>query len=86
MLRKVALDGFISLDVPSMRPGLLKDIYESEGVAFSQVFYLHETDDAFYYCSIATDSDGTFSMTSKAEQLTIRLNIDKLRGIFKKIS
>lgn len=85
MLRKVALDGFVSLDVPNMNPGLLREIYESEGVFFSQIFYLHETAEAFYYCSVATDETGVFGMTTKPEQLTIRLTVDKLRNIFKKI-
>lgn len=85
MLRKIALDGFVSFDVATMKPGLLKDMYDAEGVMFSQVFYLTETDSAFYYCSVATDETGVMNMTSKKEQLMIKLNIEKLRNIFKNI-
>lgn len=87
MMRRLITDDHVNILPEKMQPGeLLKDIYETEGVAFSQVFYLHETREAFYYCSIATDANGMNEMASQAEQLKIRLAVGKLRDIFKKMT
>jgi len=86
ILQNIAQDerGRESIIVKDMPLSLLRSIYEKEGVAMSQIFYLAEGKNAFYYMSVATNDEGMNEMASDAEQLSIRITVDQLRQIFKK--
>lgn len=79
-----AEDGRIVLNTEEMTYGILKTIYEEEGVAFSEIFYLNQSRTAFYYINIATDNEGAGEMTTDPQQLIIKTQIEKLKEIFKK--
>ena len=84
MLAEISRRGNIFTVVDSMEDGILKRIYQTEGVAASLVFYLGESNEAFFYGSIATDKAGTRGFASEAEQLKIELILNRLRETFRR--
>lgn len=84
MLSDISRRGTMFFDTSGMEEGILKRIYDSEGVAASMVAYLNETSDAFYYCSIATDHSGIKGFVSEVEQLRIELSLNRLRDTFRR--
>lgn len=61
---------------------LLKTIYEAENVAFSEVFYLYETKEAFFYISLATSQEKE-RFQSAEDRNQINWAIGLLRYTFK---
>lgn len=84
MLNDVAEKKEVGYIVDEMPKGLLREIYEAENVAVSYVFYLHETTTAFYYMSIATDSESARKLNQQ-DLLTARIEVAKIREIFKQL-
>lgn len=68
---------FIVADMPE---GLLKRIYNSEGVKFSKVYHLYTAENAMFYCSVATKSTDT---PSENDVLIADLNVNLISNIFK---
>jgi len=67
----------------NMKEGILKRIYTKEKVAYSEIHYLSETDNAFFYLSIATSKDDRFN--GPIDRVEIEIAISKLVNIFEKI-
>lgn len=84
MLAEISRRGDILIDIEGMQDGMLKRMYEVEGVYASLVFYLAESPDAFFYGSIATDKEGAAGFLSKPEQLKIEIIINHLRDTFRR--
>jgi len=73
------------LKVSDMKDGILRNIYLVEGIRYSEIHYLWETDSAFFYASIATnDEDSSFD--EPLDRVEIEIAISKIREIFKKIT
>lgn len=69
------------LKVGAMKDGLLKSIYLVEGVTYSEIHYIGETNNAFLYLSIATiKPDCTFD--DPLDRVEIEIAISKIRTIF----
>ena len=66
-----------------MKEGILKRIYTKEGVAYSEIHYLTETDNAFFYLSVATNEDDRFD--DPIDRVEIEIAVSKLVNIFEKI-
>lgn len=69
------------MHVGAMSDGLLRTLYEQEGVRYAELYYLHATDDAFFYCTFATYS---------AEHLQgargdIAVTVNAFREVLKKV-
>tara|TARA_R110000868_G_scaffold176916_5_gene414994 strand:+ start:7431 stop:8057 length:627 start_codon:yes stop_codon:yes gene_type:complete len=64
-----------------MKDGLLKRIYLKENVTYAEVHYLAETNNAFYYLSIATDEE-TERFNSPLNRVEIEIAVNKIANIF----
>lgn len=70
--------------VSRMKDGILKKIYQRETIVYSEVHYIGETDDAFFYISFATtDNDDRFDEPN--DRVEIEIAVSKIRVIFEKI-
>ncbi len=83
MLSEASLHGHSSMVVKEMEPCMLKDIYVDEGVLYSEVHYLCETDLAFYYCSVASTVTTNFSGGRVRNRITLSVNY--IRNVMKKL-
>lgn len=91
MLKSAEHYGPVNVDTETMRPCLLKDIYDIEGIKHSKVTHLHREsidadNDAVFYSSIATYNEEPFN---PLEVTKIRLAyqsqiIPVFRGMFNK--
>lgn len=64
-----------------MKSGILKRLYLLEGVKYSEVHYIGETESAFYYCSVATTkSDESFNEVNNRVEIEIAVN--RIRRLF----
>lgn len=86
LLITISREGHKNIETKMLQRSLLKTIYETDGVAFAQVFYLTETDRHFVYCSIATDEKGALEMADMRQQLFIQLEINRLQDFLNKIT
>ena len=78
MLVQLEQHGAIFRSTSEMRPGLLRSIYERDGVTAVYIFKIHSTDLCYYYGSISTtDPLGVIDLA------TIELAANKLRVLFK---
>lgn len=70
--------------VSRMKDGILKKIYQRETIVYSEVHYIGETDDAFFYISFATtDNDDRFDEPN--DRVEIEIAVSKIRVIFEEI-
>lgn len=70
--------------VSRMKDGILKKIYQRETIVYSEVHYIGETDDAFFYISFATtDNDDRFDEPN--DRVEIEIAVSKIRVIFETI-
>lgn len=70
--------------VSRMKDGILKKIYQRETIVYSEVHYIGETDDAFFYISFATtDNDDRFDEPN--DRVEIEIAVSKIRVIFEGI-
>jgi hypothetical protein len=81
MLKQSEQWGMVSYDVNKMDGCDLKDIYNSEGVLFSNIFFLirtkiDEDNDRMFYCSVGTHGDKPFT---QAETMIMRAHLNGLR-------
>lgn len=70
---------FISSTMPE---GLLKNLYESEGVKYSELYFLYQDKKSFYFCSIATSKDQRMIQT-RAQQAVINVAVSNIRNDLK---
>jgi len=82
MLLEVVANGKKFLVVDEMEPGLLRNIYRSEGVRYAEVYYLAKSEKEIFYCSIATSSESE-RFSSDAHRVEIDLAIGRMREIFR---
>lgn len=82
MLVDITKEGSVQLDVDKMYDGaMLKNIYASEGIKYSEVHYITETEKYIYFVSYATSQDGErFEMPQTRN--TIYLTTQRLKKIF----
>lgn len=79
MLKQIYLNGYTNINVASMSPCLLKNIYERENVKHARVYFLKHSKEALWYISIASDGDATFDTPKTAVALTRAVSNIKTR-------
>jgi hypothetical protein len=72
-----------NLSVSKMKEGLLKRIYLRDGVKYSEVYYLMETDDSFIYMTFSTTDDNE-KFEDPNDRVEIDIAVSKIRNIFEK--
>lgn len=82
LLSEVVTKGHAAYKSSEMPQSLLKTIYLAEKIKYSEVYFLHVTEDAIYYCSVATTEQDDF--TEPATALAIQIAIDRISEIFRK--
>ena len=68
----------------SLEPGLLRDIYESQGVVMSIIYFLHQTKYEFYYMSVAVHRD-RLGEIQNSDLLTAGLLAGQIAKLYQKI-
>jgi len=84
MLSDIGLAIPNKLKVSDMREGILRSIYEVEGITYSEVHYVGETDDAFFYLSVASGEEGN-TFDKPMDRVEIEIAISKIRNIFEDV-
>ena len=84
MLKQAEKEGTVNIDVSQMPNGILKDIYDLEGVSHSKVLFLKrfsitKDQDRIFYCSVATKEPDGFT---EKERVFIQNYSGLLRTIF----
>lgn len=83
MLSDILLYNHVRYKVSDMPPSLLRTIYEDADVQESNLYLLHTTKDALYYCSIATHKE---SECCKAEDyLQMQIAVSKIADLLSKV-
>lgn len=87
MLKDCENQGVMTYEVDKMIPGDLKNIYESEGVTHSKVFFLmrgkiDNENDRMFYCSVSTHGDNSFTAT---DSIIFKAQINILKGLFEEM-
>jgi hypothetical protein len=83
MLVQVLANGKVAANVANMKPGLLKDIYQIEGVGYSEIYYLADSKrKKIWYMSIASEQD--ISNFTPGENLTISTRVDQIQKLMKR--
>lgn len=85
MLKRIELTGYEAIDVALMAESDLKEIYKSEQINYSNIYYLYSTnvgdkERALFYTSIATHDSTPYTASEKVHLKTC---VDKLRAITK---
>jgi len=72
------------LIVSRMKDGILKKIYQREDIIYSEVHYIGETDDAFFYISFSTtNNDDKFDEPN--DRVEIEIAVSKIRRLFEEM-
>lgn len=72
------------LIVSRMKDGILKKIYQREGIIYSEVHYIGETEDAFFYISFSTtNNDDKFDEPN--DRVEIEIAVSKIRRLFEEM-
>lgn len=74
----------VEIKTRELPSGVLKDIYEAEGVAVSYVYFLHQTKSEFYYMSIAIHREFVDRLTA-SDVLKASMTVQKIAQIYKTI-
>jgi hypothetical protein len=82
MLLEVIATGKKELEVDKMERGLLRSIYRSEGVQYSECYFLGKTEKEVYYCTIATTQEKQ-RFAGDGDRVEINLAISSIREVFK---
>jgi hypothetical protein len=70
-----------NLSVVKMKDGLLKRVYLRDGVKYSEVYYITETDDAFIYMTFST-TDENERFDDPNDRVEIDISVSKIRNLF----
>lgn len=81
LLSDMARRGKLFIDVKTMNPGMLKNIYDAQNIRAVWIFYIGETIMDFYYASISTDAEGAVELLKEESELD--LFISRIRALFK---
>lgn len=85
MMIQILVNGVAKIKVSEMPDCLLKELYKSEGVEYSEVHFLaQEKSNFIYYCSIATTKTGE-DFSDIKQRVEIDLAVNSLRQIFQRI-
>ena len=87
MLKEAEVKDYIHFKVQSMEESILKNVYISESVKFSSVYFLirakiDDVNDRVFYCSVATHEEKDFTLI---ETVKIKVAIDKIKHEFSKL-
>lgn len=74
-----------NLSVNKMKDGLLKRIYLRDGVKYSEVYYLTETDDSFIYMTFST-TDENERFEDPNDRVEIDIAVSKIRNVFQRLT
>jgi hypothetical protein len=81
MLSDIGPTTYNNLSVGKMKDGLLKRVYLRDGIKYSEVYYVTETDDAFVYVTFSsTDENEKFDNPN--DRVEIDIAVSKIRNIF----
>lgn len=85
MLIRARANGKCANYTDAMPGGLLKDIYNSEGVQYSEVFPIIQTQDAFFFASFSTYKAD--NLQSSQAQMSVAVNEMRrlLRSVFEEV-
>jgi hypothetical protein len=76
MLLETMQDGYVHLKTSEMKDGLLKGIYQSEGVTESRIYYLGRTKKYVFYCSLANSKEW---LMDQAEKSKLDMGVSKIK-------
>lgn len=83
MLSDLLLYNHVRYKVVEMPSSLLKTIYEDSNVQESNLYLLHTTKDAIYYCSIATHEDS--QCCKEDDYLHMQIAVSKISDLLSKV-
>lgn len=84
MLQDIISQGHVDYILSRMEPGMLRDLYASEGIYYSRIFFIKQTKTAMYYGSISTTIDENLALLPE-ESARMTIAINRLRELFKNI-
>ena len=85
MIIELMIKGCLKIEVDKMPNCFLKTVYQSEGIKYSELYFLaQEKGHKIYYCSVATVKDNE-RFDDANVRLKIQIAVDKIRGIFSKL-
>jgi hypothetical protein len=70
--------------VDEMEEGMLKRIFDNVGIKYVEMYFIGETDTAFYYLSISTTEED-YEIDKIVDRVEIEIAINKLRNTFNRI-
>lgn len=83
MLSDIIAKEKVLVTTSNLPTSLLKTIYLAEAVKYSEIRLLHTTDDAIYYCSVATTMENEY-FQDPSTVLNVELSCNKISEILKK--
>jgi len=83
MLSSISISTPHKLNANKMKDGILKSMYQKEGVVYSEVHFIDETDNAFYFLSIESN-DEKHIFDNPNDRVEIEIAVSKIRNIFSK--
>lgn len=82
MLAILSVQRSIKLTPTSMTTGLLKDIYEGEGIKYAEKYYLGHDKKNIFYCSLGTSKEGGWQ-DNAYQRMFIQLMVNNLKNNIK---
>lgn len=81
LLSEILSKGHRTYLTDKMKPSLLRSIYLKNKFKASQIYLIHTSKDAVYYCSVATTQD--HSVFDEVFDFEMGLSLSKIQAIFK---
>ena len=81
MLIDIQKNGQITKKTEEMQNSLLKRIYLSEGIKYTEIYFLTNNQHELYFCTISSIKDGE-DFSDPIKKIAIELGINDLRKIF----
>ena len=81
MLNNIGTTQPLVLSVTDMEDGMLKRIFDNVGIKYVEMYFIGETDTAFFYVSLSTVDDG-YEFNEIVDRVEIEIAINKLRNLF----
>lgn len=69
----------VKIRTEELEKGIVKDIYEGEGVKYSEIFYLGQDRKNIYYCSCGSSVEGGWEHSSY-QKMTIQIQINAIKN------
>lgn len=83
MLIHLYKNGSVKLRVEDMPVGLLKTLYQGEGIKYSEIYFLGNSDKEILFCSVATNT-GVETFDTPSDRAEIEIAVNHLKNIFAK--